>query len=98
MRFGQTPRKAWHSAQELARPFSALNMRLNNLMVLDHVWTRLTGPKGRFWALQAVKGDTLYVKVTASVARNELLAQRPALIRELNKHFERPWIHQIEIL
>lgn len=98
MKFGQTPRKVWHSARELGRTFDALNLKLNRLMVLDHVWTRLTGAKGRFWKLEGVKGGTLYVRVTASVAKSELAAQRTALLRELNKHFDRAWIQKIEIL
>ncbi len=98
MKFGQTPRKAWHSTQELGNVFNGLYSKLNRLMVLDHVWTRLTGARGQFWRLQGVKGGTLYVKVTASVARNHLLTQRETLIREMNKHFDRPWIQKIEIL
>ena len=62
MKFGQTPRKAWHSTQELGGAFNGLNRTLNRLMVLDHVWARLTGVRGQFWRLQGVKGGTLYVK------------------------------------
>ncbi len=98
MKFGQTPRKAWHSTRELGHMFNGLNLTLNRLMVLDHVWTRLTGSRGQFWRLQGVKGGTLYVKVTVSVAKNHLLTQRETLIREMNKHFDRPWIQKIEIL
>lgn len=97
-KFGQPPRKNWHSTQELGRTFNSLNKKLNQLMVLDFVWDRLVGVRGEFWQLEGVKEGTLYVKVTASVAKNQLLLQRDTLIRELNKHFEHPWIQKIEIL
>lgn len=67
-------------------------------MVLDHVWTRLVGEKERFWKLTGVKGACLYVSVRLSVARNELVGRRDTLIREINKHFDKPWIEKIEIV
>lgn len=97
MKFGQNPKKQWRSSQELESSFNPLARRLNRLMILDHVWKQLVGNKGRFWVLKAVKEDTLYVQVKASVARNELVARRRQLIVELNKHFETPWIQKIEI-
>ncbi len=98
MRFGQKPPKIWKSAAEVAGRFNKLNNSLNRLMILDHVWTQLVGPKQRFWKLQAVKGGVLYVSVKLSVARNELIGHRDNLIREMNKHFDKPWIEKIEIV
>lgn len=97
MKFGQTPKKAWRSTQELENGYNQLTRRLNRLMILDHVWNQLVGNKTRFWVLKAVKEDTLYVQVKVSVARNELIARRQQLITELNKHFDEPWISKIEI-
>lgn len=98
MKFGVPPKKQWRSSQELKSPRTLLGRSLNRLMVLDYVWDQLVGNKGRFWVLQAVKKDTLYVQVKASVARNELTARKSQLIKELNKHFESAWIKQIEII
>lgn len=55
-------------------------------MILDHVWHQLIGNKAKFWVLKAVKDDTIYVQVKISVAKNELIARRQQLIKELNKH------------
>ena len=98
MKLGVPPKKQWCSSQELKNPRLALGRSLNRLMVLDYVWGQLVGSKGRFWVLEAVKKDTLYVQVKASVARNELTARKTQLIKELNKHFKSPWIKQIEII
>ena len=97
MKFGQTPKKEWHSTHELENGYNKLTSRLNRLMILDHVWNQLVGNKKRFWVLKAVKEDTLYVQVKVSVAKNELIARRQQLIAELNKHFDKPWISKIEI-
>ena len=98
MKFGAPVKKQWRSIQELSGARSTLGRSLNRLMVLDYVWSQLVGNKGRFWVLHAVKKDTLYVQVKASVARNELTARKNQLIGELNKHFESPWIKKIEII
>lgn len=98
MKFGQSPKKQWHCSQELQTPSNRLSGVLNRLMVLDYVWGKLVGTKSRFWVLKAVKKDTLYVQVKASVAKNELNARKKQLITELNKHFDRAWIKQIEII
>ncbi len=98
MKFGAPVKKQWRSSQELAGARSTLGRSLNRLMVLDYVWSQLVGNKGRFWILHAVKKDTLYVQVKASVARNELTARKNQLIGELNKHFESPWIKKIDII
>ncbi len=97
MKFGAKPRESWRASAELGGKFSRLNACFNRLMVLEHVWTRLVGEKARFWQLTAVKGSVLYVSVRLSVARNELIGRREMLIRELNKHFDKPWITKIEI-
>ena len=98
MKFGARPRAIWSSPSELSGKYGRLSTRLNRLMVLDHVWTRLIGNKERFWKLTAVKDGCLYVSVKLSVARNELIGSRDNLIKELNKHFDKPWIKKIEIV
>jgi len=97
MKFGATPRKTWYASANLSGRFNKLNTRLNRLLILDHVWTQLVGNKSKFWVLQAVQNDTLYVKVKVAVAKNELIARRQQLVGELNKHFSQPWISRIEI-
>ncbi len=98
MKFGAKPREIWNKPSELNGKYNRLNVCLNRLMILDHVWTKLVADKGRFWKLVGVKAHTLYVAVRLSVARNELIGRRDALIRELNKHFDKPWIEKIEIV
>ena len=98
MKLGQSPKKQWYSSKELSGQFNSFSKTLNRLMILDYVWEKLVGNKSRFWVLHAVKKDTLYVQVKASVAKNELTGKRRELIRELNKHFETPWIKHIEII
>ena len=98
MKFGEKPKKIWHSSSELHNSFNRLNKRLNRLVILDHVWKQLVGNREKFWVLKAVQNDTLYVQVKVSVARTELIAKRAQLIRELNKHFDTSWIKQIEII
>ncbi len=97
MKFGQNPRKIWHSSADLQSRFNRLNTRLNRLLILDHVWTQLVGIRGKFWVLKAVQNDTLHVQVKLAVARTELIAKKQHLIQELNKHFSTPWIKKIEI-
>ena len=97
MKFGQKPRKIWHSSADLQNRFNRLQSRLNRLMILDHVWTQLVGSRGKFWVLKAVQNDTLHVQVKLAVARTELNARKGQLIHELNKHFTTPWIKKIEI-
>ena len=97
MKFGAPARKTWYASAELENRYNLLNSRLNRLLILDHVWTQLIGNKAKFWQLQAVQNDTLYVKVKIAVAKNELIARRQQLIGELNKHFSKPWITRIEI-
>lgn len=98
MKLGAKPREIWKPSSQLSGRFNRLNRKLNRLMVLDYVWTQLVGEKARFWKLEAVKGSTLYVSVRLSVARNELIGRRDTLIRELNKHFDNPWIEKIDII
>ena len=98
MKFGEPPKKKWHSSVEIGSQFNSLSKTLNRLMILDYVWDQIVGTKKRFCVLQAVKKDTLYVQVKASVAKNELTGRRREIIRELNKHFESPWIKHIEII
>ena len=98
MKLGQSPKPVWRSSQELTSRFNLLANTLNRLTMLEYVWDQLTGVKGRFWILKAVKGNTLYVQVKVSVAKNELIARRRQLITELNKHFQTPWIKKIELI
>ncbi len=97
MKFGATPRPTWYASANLENRFNKLNSRLNRLLILEHVWTKLVGNKAKFWVLHAVQNDTLHVKVKIAVAKNELVARRAELIGELNKHFDKPWIKRIEI-
>ena len=98
MKLGESPKKEWHSSRELKNSFNRLSGTLNRLVILEYVWNQQTGGKARFWVLKAVQNGTLFVQVRASVAKNELKARQQQLIRELNKHFDTPWIKKIEIV
>lgn len=98
MKFGAKPRKIWNESSELKGKFNRLNKQVSRLMVLDHVWKNLTGEKAKFWQLVAVEKSVLLVAVKLSVARNDLIARRSTLIKEINKHFDKPWIEKIEIV
>jgi len=97
MKFGQNPKKEWKSARELGNVFNPLGKKLNRLLILDHVWKKLVGNKSKFWVLKAVQGGTLFVETKAAVAKNELIARREQLIKELNKNFNPPWIEKIDV-
>jgi len=62
------------------------------LAILDRVWERLYGHRVRLWKLDGVQGGTLYVKTSSPAAAQELRMMAPAMIKELNKHFQRAWI------
>lgn len=98
MKFGAKPKKSWNPSAELNGKFNRLNKQINRLMLLDHVWSELVGDKERFWKLIAVQKGVLLVEVKLSVARNELVARRSTLIKEINKHFDKPWIEKIDIV
>lgn len=98
MKFGARPRKVWNSSTELAGPYNRLHRLFERLMMLDHLWTRVTGEKSKFWKLVAVKGNNLQVSVQWAVARTELLLHKQHLLAQLNKHFDKPWIENIEIV
>jgi len=88
----------WHKSSEIKAAFNPLNLRLNRLMVLGSVWQKLVGKRAKFWTLDAVSKDTIYVKVNVAAARLELAGVTQSLIKELNKHFDKPWIKKIEII
>ena len=98
MKLGAKPRKIWNQSSELNGKYNRLNKQLNRLMLLDHVWKELVGNKEKFWKLSAVQKGVLYVEVKLSVARNELIARRETLLKEINKHFDKPFITKIEIV
>ena len=98
MKLGAKPKKIWHNPSELNQKYSRLSSQINRLMILDHAWKQVTAGKEKFWKLSAVQKKTILVEVKLSVARNELLARRETLIKELNKFFDKPWIEKIEIV
>ena len=90
----------WKSTADLSKKYNSLNIIFTRLAMLDHIWKHLTGEKSKFWKLYGVNavGGCIYVQVRLSVARNELIGRRDFLIKELNKHFDKPWIKKIEIV
>ena len=88
----------WHNSSELTKKFCRLNLKLNNLILLDNLWPIVLKNRAKFWELDSVKGGTVFVKVKSSPARHELLLKEKEIIKELNKKFERPWIKKISII
>lgn len=87
----------WHKSSELLKQYSRLNIKLNNLILLDNIWNIVLKNKAKFWELDSVKGGTIFVKVKSSPARHELLLKEKEIIKELNKKFNKPWITKILI-
>lgn len=98
MKLGQEPKKNWHKANEITGNFNRLNTQINRLLLLEKVWDNVVGSRGKYWKLDGVQKDTLFVKVKVVAARQELLLNKEMLIRELNKHFQRAWIKKISII
>ena len=88
---------SWHSASEVTKQYSRLNLKLNNLILLDNIWSVVLKNKAKFWELDSVQGGNIFVKVKSSTARHELLLKEQEIIKELNKRFKSPWIKKILI-
>ena len=97
MKLGAKPKKNWRSPAESVGKFRSVQKQLNRLMILEYVWDHLVGNKKKFWVLKAVQGNCLFVETKAAVAKNELVARREQLIKELNKNFDTPWIKKIDV-
>ena len=98
MKLGQEPPKIWHETQELTGKFNRLNLQVNRLILLEKIWDKVVGSKSKFWQLDAVQKDTIFVKVKVVSARQELLLNKAVIIKELNKYFQRAWIKEISII
>lgn len=98
MKLGAKPKPIWHNPSDLKVKYSRLSSQINRLMILDYAWKKVTAGKEKFWKLAAVRKKTVLVEVKLSVARNELIARRETIVKELNKFFDKPWIEKIEIV
>ncbi|MGB2578376.1 hypothetical protein AAIR98_000295 [Elusimicrobium simillimum] len=98
MRLGAKPRKIWNTSKDLNNTFNPLTSKLNRLMVLGTVWQKVAGVRAKFWVIDAVSKDTVYVKVTKAAAKHELAGQSQNIIKELNKYFDKAWIKKIDIV
>lgn len=94
MKFGEKPRKRL----ELKDRFHPLNVQMNRLMVLNTVWDKTVGSRGKFWVLAGVEKKNLVVEVKHPAARHELALQKENIVKELNKFFDRRWIEDIKIV
>ena len=98
MKEPKRPYKNWRHACELTYKSGLLDKQINRLMLLDYAWKQVVGDKVKFWKIAAIEKKTLQVCVKLSVARNELIARREMIIKEINKYFDKPWIEKIEIV
>ena len=97
MNLNQEPQKSWHEAKEISGKFNRLNSQINRLLLLENIWEKVIGSKAKFWQLEAVQKNTVFVKVKAVTARQELLLNKETIIKELNKYFQKAWIKEISI-
>jgi len=88
----------WKTTEELKNNFGRFNQSLTRFMILNNVWEKEVGTKSRYWKLTAVQHSSLIVEVKVSTAKQELKARAKALIKSLNKNFERAWIREIKIV
>jgi hypothetical protein len=98
MKLGQEPPKIWHEASELKGNYNRLNSQINRLLLLENIWDKVVGSKAKFWQIDAVQKNTIFVKVKVVAARQELLLNKANIIKELNKYFQRAWIKEISII
>lgn len=98
MKLGQEPPKIWHQSSEIIGKFNRLNSQVSRLLLLENIWDKVLGSKAKFWQLDAVQKNTIYVKVKAVAARQELLLNKEKIIKELNKYYQKAWIKEISII
>ncbi|MFA6583392.1 MAG: DciA family protein [Elusimicrobiaceae bacterium] len=89
-------RDTWSSASDITWRFNNLSSNLNRLMILNTIWEKEAGRMCAHWNLDAVQGGVIYVKVKSSAAAQELSVRQTAMVRNLNKYFDSPWIQTIK--
>ncbi len=98
MKLKQNQPEIWHESNEIRGNFNRLNSQINRLLLLEKIWVKVVGSKSKFWQLDAVQKNTIFVKVKVVTARQELLLNKETIIKELNKYFQRAWIKEISII
>lgn len=95
-----SPHAAIPAITATSRQFAArYGLRVERFVILEKAWEALPfigRALRRHWSLEAVQKDKVIVKVSSAPARHELLLHKTQIIRELNKHFESPWIRDIQ--
>ena len=75
-----------------------LETPLNEFRLIQS-WTTILGPSvGRFTRDLYIRGQTLYVQLSSSVLRNELMMQRTSLVGRLNASVGAQVITEIRFL
>lgn len=75
---------------------SRRGLSVARLGLLDRTWESLYGHKKRLWTLEGVQRGVLFVRASSSAAKHDLLMRTPQIVRELNKHFDSPWVKGIK--
>jgi hypothetical protein len=87
----------WISAGEVLRRWEHRQGSVSiRLAILNQVWEKEAGHLSRLWVLTGVRKGTLLVKCGSAAAAQELQLRSQALVRNLNKHFKKPWIKAIK--
>ncbi len=68
-----------------------------SLPVLEMAWQQETGTWGSSVEMAAVDNGVLVVEAKSAAAMQELSFRRKELLRRLNKHFPKPWIHNVTV-
>ncbi|MFA5161601.1 MAG: DciA family protein [Elusimicrobiales bacterium] len=91
--------KGWSPLAVCADRFKNLPIKLSRMMLLGSVWGKEAGAMAAHWELYGADAarKVIFVKVSSAAARQELSLRAPALIRSLNKYFDRPWIAEIRL-
>ena len=88
----------WHGAKELTDNYNRFKAQIDRLILLDTVWNKVVGQKAKYWKIDAVQKNTIFVKVNVVMASQELLLNKASIIKELNKYYKKAWIKEISII
>mgnify|MGYP001613310634 CR=1 FL=1 len=96
---GAAPPRRLSAASDILRGWKrSVGLESDRMVVLNAVWEKEAGHLSRFWSLEGVRRNTLFVKVRSPAAAQELHFRGAQLIKSLNKYFKRAWIKGIRAL
>ena len=89
-------RQRWATAGDLVSAFKAkAGMQTDKIAILNAVWDRELGHFSSQWALLGVRRGVVLVRPKSAAAAQELHLRAAGIVRNLNKHFGKPWIKAV---